>query len=694
MRGIVIALSIGLAGGIAVGLFLDRAYPGAGETSVVRDIVDVPVMTTDDAEAQRQTGFGDVSSIQDTLRFPTEFLRAESLYVLAGRADSAGLQQLVFEADRIADDGARTRSLTILFQRLAELDPQSGVAIARIPSFAASPHIERTVWSTWAQLDLDAALAAAASEPSWERRDSIAQALYAALGFAENEDTVRVEHALGIPPSPIARSRYVRMLAERSPGEAIDLVNALDEASVDRALLVAMGHAIGIQFGQRANVYEGRLSNPEHREVFREGMVRAQAELDPDAAIQRMLGVSRTQKDDENLTIALNAVALRDVDRIIAFFEETTSEKDRMAIGSAIVRALARTDPRRAIDWAVENDRGVERRFLYQALEAVARKDPQLALEFAETVGQQDRRINFVHIVLRTVAKSDRAFALSYIESIEDSQIRSGAATALIQQWAQEDPDGAVDWALANGYFDDRRILQSLGGQIARSDVDAAIRLLPHIEGQELLRWRYEITNALLMQRSMAEAQLFVAQFEGTSDYEQLQTAIIGRVGNQDVDTAVRMIGELSTVRARDRAYQQLAMTQAMNDPADAARWIDEIEGSEPRRQSIEFLLRSWSNQDEAAARRWIERMPEGRDRDDSIITVAASWSEATPVRNRLIESVTDPAKRAKARQVQIAAIARTDWRNAEVMLAASSLSSAEKAAVRQAIDRYKSVAP
>ena len=74
------------------------------------------------------------ASIEEVVALPTEFARSSALYAIAGRSDSADVQNLIFEANRIADDEERVRLLGILFFRLAETDPRSALALARKPS--------------------------------------------------------------------------------------------------------------------------------------------------------------------------------------------------------------------------------------------------------------------------------------------------------------------------------------------------------------------------------------------------------------------------------------------------------------------------------------------------------------------------------------------------------------------------------
>ena len=146
MRHILLAAVAGLA----IGAFLTWAYVAPDEhridgpaVEIVRDILDVPKMSVAAAEKHREDRYEALQSIDQIYALPSEFGRAEALYTLAGRSDSGGVQKLIFEANRIANTEERSGALNILFFRLAELDPQSALALARTEFFRGDKNHER-----------------------------------------------------------------------------------------------------------------------------------------------------------------------------------------------------------------------------------------------------------------------------------------------------------------------------------------------------------------------------------------------------------------------------------------------------------------------------------------------------------------------------------------------------------------------
>ena len=125
-----------LIGGVTAWLLSSRE--SAPSTDVVRDIVAVAKMTAVESDVHRKSGFQQLQTIEQVLALPSRFTQSEALHVLAGRTDSAGIQALIFEANRVANRQDREIALKVLFFRLTEVDPYSALALTQTPEFAAS----------------------------------------------------------------------------------------------------------------------------------------------------------------------------------------------------------------------------------------------------------------------------------------------------------------------------------------------------------------------------------------------------------------------------------------------------------------------------------------------------------------------------------------------------------------------------
>ena len=77
----------------------------------------IPTLSRTAAESHRENRYSSIHTIEDTLALPGDFAQTEALYALAGRSDSAGVQNLIFQANGIADPSDRKAALDILFSK-------------------------------------------------------------------------------------------------------------------------------------------------------------------------------------------------------------------------------------------------------------------------------------------------------------------------------------------------------------------------------------------------------------------------------------------------------------------------------------------------------------------------------------------------------------------------------------------------
>lgn len=690
VRNTFFALLVGAAVGASVVYFVAEPSSDAGAVRD-RDIVDVPQIGVEEAASERARGFHSVRTIEDTLRYPTHFQRMESLYVLAGRSDSPALQNLIYEADRVVDADIRNAALNILFTRLTELDPQSALAIARVPAFADIPELERSVWRTWGRGDLDAALATAVTDSNRWRRDAAVQALYADSGFSDDERAAKIERDSGIPPSRAARNQHARALAERSPADAIAFVNGIPRGHTDRQTIMGVAQVLTRQLGERAAAFGAQLDDEQRREIFRNAHANVLVEMDPELALERLIGASRTPEETDQLRAAARALAAQDMDRLFGYFEHARRQSERMMIGSTIVHELAQTDPRRAMEWAKANTTHENSRFLSEALRIVAADDPELAFSVFEGLRGRDLRGQVLYSVMGAIARKDRVLALRYIDTLQNRQEKTWAIASVVGNWAREEPEAAIEWAMSSGEARSRGALHNLAFSLTRTDVDTVMRMLPKVDGEAARVWRREVTRTLMSQRSIDEARRFASRFEGESDFNELQAMIVGHLARTDVDQAVVAAAQLEEGPARDQAYIQLLSMEVIETTDQVDRILGAIGSDESRRHAIQHLVGNWAYSNVEGLEQWVDRLPRGEVRNEAIATAASAWTETTPSRNQLIESIPDLKQRSAARRNQLNAVARLDWRKAEVLLATASLSEEDREAVRKAIDQYRS---
>jgi hypothetical protein len=645
---------------------------------VVRDIIDIPAMSTAEADAHRADRFDRIKTIEDTLALPGDFSQTEALYVLAGRADSAAVQELIHQANRIADPTDRNAAISILFLRLAELDPMSALTMSRMRGFTSSRGLEEMIWRTWSKLDLEAALDAARQLDYPAEKNLAAQTMLAAYGYMGNEFTERIESELGVRASNAARARYIYSIADRSVSDAFAYVDTLP-LSQQREALQWLAAYLGQRNPSQALGYASLISQPALRREFEAGINSAIARLEPERVLSEMPAGALQGRRAGQYLMAMQTLAQSDIERALAFYNGVQSRQTKQMLANVIVAELARQDVDRAIEWAQNEQQGGHPGLLMGVLQQVAMTDPDLALSKIDLVTNREWRQQMLGSVLSAVAQNDPQRAVAYLSEISDQRARNEATQSVVMQWANTDPQAAIDWILRNEVPNARELLSQAGHNMIANDVDAAMRLLPRLDDQTAQMWRYQIASRLPMDRSPAEAQRFVDQFKGEPGYEDMQAAMIAGVAQQDIYLAHRLADQLPPGQARDQSLQQLISNHVYSDPREAATWLDSISDTGTRGQATGQVLRQWYAIDAHAANQWIMSQPAGQVRDDAVLVLAHGLDQYAPSPERLLATIGDPAKRRQAEYALLMRIAQSDPSRARSMIASMDLSPEER---------------
>jgi hypothetical protein len=232
-------------------------------------------------------------------------------------------------------------------------------------------------------------------------------------------------------------------------------------------------------------------------------------------------------------------------------------------------------------------------------------------------------------------------------------------------------------------------MIQQAGRSLVRSDVDAAIRLLPRMDEQNQRSMRHQIAQRLATDRSPDEAQRFIRKFEGEPGYGQLQAVVISGIARSDALMAKRLADQLTDSNARDTAYVQVIGQRASIDPIEAASWVSSVRDERMRSAAIGELAVQWYSNDPVAAVNWASNLPDGSSRDDAIMKMSYQWRGATAKQKDLIASIKDRDKRGQAKIRQIYNVMRTDPAEARILLGDEDIPSNLRQQAEAMLNRY-----
>lgn len=658
-------------------------------TEPVRDIVVVEKMSEVVAEEHRKDGYVALQTVEEIYALPSAFARAEALYALAGRSGSGTVQNLIFEANRIASNEDRSNALGILFFRLTELDPQSALALSRTDSLRGNRNQERRVWVAWARRDLDAAMAAAQAEPTKTAREFATQSMFSAFGYMGNETTARIEEVMGIEPDRHSRGRFIYRLADESPAKAIAHINQMQAGTKQEEMVSWLAYYLAPREPERALSYAVLFENPLYVDSY-EQIVRGQAALaDPTEIMDRLVAGDRAGLSQRAIYGALRGIAKGDLDVAMAYYEQLKSEEERQALASSIVHTVASRDIDEALLWARSNDTGPNPKLEMQVLHFIAQRDLERAIQEANSMADPGNREKALAEVIQVAAHRNPAEAVANMHLIENPNMRDDAVQQAIFSWVQRDSEAAVNWLLAQDADTLNEFLAS-PRMLVRYDLDAAIRLLDVVDESNQRTWRHQIANSMAQNRSAAEAMAFVRQFETEPGYGNLQTAVIAGVAQNNIYTARQMAEQLPMGEARDAAFAQLIETRATTHPQEALSWMGLIADENHKGRAAGSVASQWYARDSAAAINWARDLPTGIVRDNAISGLANNLREFGPDEEALIASISDDGKRSQAMLRFIYSTARRNPARARELMSTTELASHDRERVEQYLRRLE----
>jgi len=658
--------------------------------AIVRDIRDVPAMSTDEAASHREQRFASMTTIAEMLRLPSDFDQTEALYVIAGRSDSAGIQDLIDQANRISDLSDRRGALSILFARLTDIDPQSAVAIAG-QAFGGDRTVEASVWRSWARNDLDGVLQAASELRPETRKIEAAQWIYGAHGFHGNDITEHIEEVLGVPPGRWVKTQYMQSLAADSPPNAIQYINELRllREQVDAAQI--LGSYLGRTQPLQAEAYSRLFTNSQARSQYDSAMLQALAMVDPALVLDRLGSNPNLQKYASSMAGALSQLAATDLERAIAYFNSLQNPQFRQIAVKSIVSALARDDPKQALAWARDNDTSSGQSTYQQAILLVAGIDADAAMEAINDIPNASQREMLTASVVASMAQSDPALAVATLEQMADGRGKQQAARQLMMTWVQTNPQAAMTWAIENTDQYGPQILRDASRMFIARDPESAMRMLPGLDQQTADEWSIQIVQALADQRSPAEAEAFMQQYKNAPAYGRMQAILIPRVAQTDVAMAKRMADAMTPGDEQDQVYMQLIAQSSSRNPQQAVAWLDSLTNDQYRASAISSLVANWGATDPDGAYRWVANLPVGASRDQAIMSLVGNSRDPGSSQLALINSIGNKNTRSQARVYHVVRIASFDRQRALKLIESLNFDAAERAQAEQYMNRGNS---
>ena len=522
-------------------------------------------LSIEEARVLREDAYAAISTVEDTLALPTEFDRMEALFVLAGRSDAAAVQDLIYQANGIAEPAQRGRAIGILLGRLTDLDPKSALAIARSPALSGMRAFEFEVWETWSRQDLESALDEAMSL-SGSQRSRAAQGIFRGFRLPDANTVFDIQMMLGSEPDNTTLSRWLATLYDYAPAESVAFIEGLPPGALQNNAVWVLAYRIA-QSG--APTAAAQFSTPELQQLFDYRFAEQLAQIDPERAIDLYFANQQDPRQTSLVQEALRKIAAADPDRALMISGRLDGEARKIAI-RAIGEGMLASDPERALNWVRENDDTSNDALLAHLISQVARRDPDLAIAQAALIRSRQQRSEAYLQIASSLASSDPVAALETIDHIPDPGSRQSAISNVLRTVAMKGPDRALDLYDTLPPKDQRGVLESTAAMIAYSDPDKALSLMARAEPEEARRIRQSVISAISGQRGFDDTMIFIERFRDEPDFLELRSRVVTELSYREPERALQYAEQHLSGRDYESVVASSAPQIAESDPRRA----------------------------------------------------------------------------------------------------------------------------
>lgn len=346
-------------------------------------------------------------------------------------------------------------------------------------------------------------------------------------------------------------------------------------------------------------------------------------QIDPRAALVRL----RREERDQQLLVrtTLSAVAGSDLDAALAFID-TLDDSLRTQSARNILDLEALSEARKE---EVAKRFGLERDLLQLQASRRAKDDPAGAWQTALATERGDERNAMLWSVAEVWFETDPLATLSAIASLNAPHWR-GLQSTLVHRWLSQDPDAALEWALARPGSDRQSDpLGQVAAEIAKHSPQEMFDLVETLEPPRrnrvvegvLFAWgRIDPVAALDAAMSMENAAHLP---------EMVGVSIVDSWAGNDPQAAFEWVRAQAPSSARSSMLVATLANLGESDPARALSLAEELDGN-ARSRSIESVLRTWGVRDPLAAAAWLDAS--GNKTSAAVVAVVHNFAEEDPV--------------------------------------------------------------
>ena len=548
-----------------------------------------------------------LQDLDDLDQIKSSFERGLALRNLLSNADEAQVTNLLAQSQDLFSHDQRNSAITVVLRRLAQLNPKLALRHLREMSERHYPgQFVGLVYQEWVHSNLDEAIAHARTlDDDWkdsalrmivqERKDLSEEVLKSIARDLGNEQIAitaiahrKVEDAMDNP-----EKAWMEL--------AVDMQDERDSVWVISRVASAWVEQSGL--GVLDQIYQS-LTNSEMQQWVMRNVLEDVAESDPAAAFRFALTI---ENDQYNMII------------------------------SWVVGTWARSDPQSALAAASEIEKRTLRREMEErVVNSWAYEKPREVLEGIDGLPAH-LHASAMSTALGQIAEESPEEAVGVVVSLEPGPARMTAAMSVTQNWAYQDPEAALDWILnepsieefrrqllsgvlhrivrtnpelamsaalsqpieegENGQWGNVGLEATVISNLAYSDLDKAIELLPQVRKGQTRLQAYQVVSGALIRDGDIEEALTMAQQFPESDRNEFYIAVAGAWAQSDPEGLLNSMNRLPTKEAKSRAamslitYNQYQKTLTEEQIEDVRKFLTDEDAKALEEQDEGFMF-------------------------------------------------------------------------------------------------------
>lgn len=221
---------------------------------------------------------------------------------------------------------------------------------------------------------------------------------------------------------------FFHAVSEEDPYHALELAIGLDDVRHASAITEILAQNVAATDPEGAVYLVSSIKASGVRNMVMRGIIDTWIESDPYGVVANLELLPENQRTNARVD-ALVAIAADSTDAATRMLLDVDHYESKVTVASAIFSNLAKSDVQSAISW-LQSDPTVaplQKELMPSVIADIARKDPEYAMQIAQSIAIEDDEIDLEVIVIKTVAETNVDKAIEMLSETPNEKTKATA---------------------------------------------------------------------------------------------------------------------------------------------------------------------------------------------------------------------------------------------------------------------------